>query len=249
MIDRRSAVPIYYQLKQILLEWLRTAEDGSERPDQAGRVPFLTEEELVQRFHISRAPVRQALKELVDEGYLYRERSKGTFRVPGAIRNASSRLGGLVHHLRQQGLEPQSQVSEVGRIEPPEQVRQLLKAASGVTMFGLTRLILLDGKPLARVRTYLDVPETFQPGKEDLEQAGTVFVLLERDLGMSMPRGEQQIWATGAAKDEAHLLRISERDPILVTTTTMYTREGDVGGWSRSIHRADDYKYVFTVTR
>lgn len=48
----------------------------------------MTEEALITCFHVSRAPVRQALKELGDEGYVYRERAKGTFRerVTTAVR-------------------------------------------------------------------------------------------------------------------------------------------------------------------
>ena len=246
-IDRSSAVPIYHQLKQILLEELRAADDAQEQ--EAEPVPFLTEEALIRRFHISRAPVRQALKELVDEGYLYRERSKGTFRVPGPVRNASGRLGGLVHYLREQGLDPQSRVSDVGRVVAPEHVRALFALPPDGTVLGLTRLILLNDKPLARVRTYLDVPEAFQPEVRELEEAGTIFVLLERDLGITLPRGEQQIWATAATHSDARELDSKEGDPILVTTTTMHTREGRAAGWSRIIHRGDEYKYVFPVTR
>ncbi|WP_157076758.1 GntR family transcriptional regulator, partial [Halalkalibacter krulwichiae] len=65
-IDRTSPVPLYKQIKEILIAELRANMDGPLRP-------ISTEEELVLRFHVSRAPVRQALKELADEGYVYRE--------------------------------------------------------------------------------------------------------------------------------------------------------------------------------
>jgi GntR family transcriptional regulator len=57
--------------------------------------PISTEYELVERFRVSHAPVRQALKELADEGYVYRERAKGTFPVQELpVRPPGLELGG-----------------------------------------------------------------------------------------------------------------------------------------------------------
>ena len=97
-IDRSSPIPLYKQIKAILIEELQAAESETSRP-------FSTEEELVRRFHVSRAPVRQALKELTDEGYVYRERAKGTFPVQELpVRPPGLELGGLVGFLRDQGM-------------------------------------------------------------------------------------------------------------------------------------------------
>ncbi|MET3721716.1 MULTISPECIES: GntR family transcriptional regulator [unclassified Arthrobacter] len=88
----------------------------------------MTEEVLITRFHVSRAPVRQALKELVDEGYVYRERAKGTFPVQGlnVQRPATLQLGGLMGYLREQGLSPEATVHGVTRAVPPADVRKQL---------------------------------------------------------------------------------------------------------------------------
>ena len=74
-IDRSSTVPLYSQIKQILIRELQGAQNGT--------APTLTEASLIKRFHVSRAPIRQALKELVDDGYVVRQRAKGTFPVRG----------------------------------------------------------------------------------------------------------------------------------------------------------------------
>ena len=71
-IDRSSPIPIYYQLKTLIREQI---ESGVWRPGD--RIP--TEQELCRIYGISRAPVRQALKELVHEGLLIRRPGAGTF--------------------------------------------------------------------------------------------------------------------------------------------------------------------------
>lgn len=241
-IDRASHTPIYQQIKVILV---RELEEGEFK---ASKTKF-TEEALMQRFRVSRAPVRQALNELVVQGYLYRERAKGTYPTPGPVRNSSHRLGGLIQHLREQGLDPVSRVFDVARVEPPDPIRGLLALAPDRTAFGMSRLILLDDAPLVWVRTYLNVPDEFNPSIADLEEAGTVINLVERQQGISFANAEQQIWATSATKEDADALSILEGDPVLVTETTMFARQDNLVGWSRAVHQADRYKYVFSVSR
>ncbi|MBE9479941.1 MAG: extracellular solute-binding protein, partial [Chloroflexi bacterium] len=74
-IDRSLPVHLYYQLKMMIVKQI---ERGELRPGD--KVP--TEEELCERYDISRTPVRQALLELVAEGMLTRRAGRGTFVAP-----------------------------------------------------------------------------------------------------------------------------------------------------------------------
>ena len=119
-IDRSSSIPLYKQIKEILIEELQAARSETGRP-------FSTEHELVQRFHVSRAPVRQALKELADEGYVYRERAKGTFPVQELpVRPAGLELGGLVGFLREQGIDCNSKILVSIMCYPTEKLCSIL---------------------------------------------------------------------------------------------------------------------------
>ena len=73
-LDRHTPVPLYYQLKQMILAQIKdgTLQTGDMLP---------TELELCQRYGVSRQTIRQALGELVFEGYLHRHKGRGTFAV------------------------------------------------------------------------------------------------------------------------------------------------------------------------
>ncbi len=71
-IDKNSPIPIYYQLKELIMKKI---ENREYKPGD--RLP--TEQELCEIFNISRTPVRQALNELNYEGILYRRPGLGTF--------------------------------------------------------------------------------------------------------------------------------------------------------------------------
>jgi GntR family transcriptional regulator len=237
-IDRNSTVPLYSQIKQILISELQIAGRGT--------APALTEASLIKRFHVSRA-----LKAVVDEGYVVRQRAKGTFPVRGVnVRLPPAlELGGLTRYLTEQGLTPTSRVSGLERVEAPKEVREALGLESPEKLLYLQRVISVKGAPLVWTCTYLCTPPDFLPSIEELERTGTVFALIEQALGVVFTRGEQHIWASGASREEAQALEVKVGAPVLVTVTTMFTNDGQPGGWRRAVHRAEDFKYAFGLSR
>ncbi len=93
IIDRNSAIPIYYQLKQHLKSQI---EAGELRPGD--QLP--TEAELCDQLSISRAPVRQAMAELAREGLIYRRAGAGSFVAPAAATSfiQQTKLRVLAHY-------------------------------------------------------------------------------------------------------------------------------------------------------
>ena len=78
-IDSDLPIPVYFQLKTLLLEEVLEGHYG---PD--GRLP--TEHELCARHGISRTPVTRALSELAAEGVVIRHCRRGTFVNPHWVR-------------------------------------------------------------------------------------------------------------------------------------------------------------------
>jgi GntR family transcriptional regulator len=165
------------------------------------------------------------------------------------VRPPGLAFGGLVGHLREQGLQSHSEILEVGRVTPPAELNAILDLQQHEEVLVISRLIYVKGSPLALAQTYMNVPDDFDPTIQELEESESVFVLLERDQGISITRGDHEIWATGASIEEANYLDISPGDSILVVETKLYSRNDSVIGWRRAIHKANEYKYAFTVTR
>ena len=71
-INKDVPIPLYYQLKNIIKTDI---ENGTLKTGDT--IP--TEMEIMSHYNISRFTVRQAISELVNEGYMLRKTSKGTF--------------------------------------------------------------------------------------------------------------------------------------------------------------------------
>ena len=71
-VDRESPVPLYYQIKEILRQSIVTGIYSVEDK-------LLSEHELCRKWQVSRITVSRALKDLENEGLIYRDQGKGTF--------------------------------------------------------------------------------------------------------------------------------------------------------------------------
>jgi multiple sugar transport system substrate-binding protein len=71
-IDPKQPIPLYFQLKTLLLEEILEGRYGP-----GDRLP--TEHELCDQYGISRTPVSRALSELAEEGVILRHRRRGSF--------------------------------------------------------------------------------------------------------------------------------------------------------------------------
>ena len=234
-----SGTPLYRQIKEILRQEIISGVASPDRP--------LTEAKLLERFGVSRAPIRQALGELADEGYVYRKQGRGTFPVesPQIQRPAGVRAGGLQRFLSSQGLKASSSVRNVARVEPPTRIRARLSLANGEELLHFERLIFVDGVPLALAAMYMITPPDFSPSAQELEAAGAAFELLETSHGIRLESAEHEAWATTATGGQAADLDVGEGDALFALETVFYTTGGVPAGHRHALHRADDFRYRF----
>lgn len=238
-ISTDSGVPLYRQIKDIIRDEIL---NGTVKSDQS-----ITEAQLLERFGVSRAPIRQALKELTSEGFVYRKQGRGTFPVPGARveRPSSVRTGELYAYLEQAGLKPVSSVRGLGKVVPPEHVREALGLPAKEQLLHFVRLIHVAERPIAEISVYVRVPSDFQPTREELEESGSAFILLDRRYGLLLERVEHAASAIAATPEQGEALGVTEGSPMLLLESTFYIKGGVPTGWRSAIHHAEDFKYRF----
>ncbi|MCG2620917.1 GntR family transcriptional regulator [Arthrobacter sp. I2-34] len=242
-LDPSSGVPLYRQIKEILRREIAEGIVDPRRP--------MTEAQLLSRFDVSRAPIRQALQELASEGYVYRKQGKGTFPVTGARvqRPADVRSGALYQYLSDSGLHPTGKVSGIERAEPPARIRDLLGLEAHERLLHFTRLISVEDQPLVEADVYIRAPEDFSPTAAELEEQGSAFELLAKEFGIMPVRAEHEAWATAATAEQAATFGVTEGSPLLVIETIFYTTGDLPAGWRSAVHQAENFKYRFTTSR
>ncbi len=98
-IDKQSPIPIYFQI----MEQLKTQIKNGELKADA-LLP--SEREYAEQFGISRMTVRQALSNLVNEGFLYRQKGRGTFVSKLKMEQPLQGLTSFTEDMRSRGMKP-----------------------------------------------------------------------------------------------------------------------------------------------
>ena len=233
-ISRSSPVPLHHQLRHELQSQI---ERGTLRPGQ--QIPH--ERQYAAHLGISLAPVRQALLDLVRQGYLLRVRGKGTFVRDDKVVEKISLLGSFTESLRGQGLEPEITVIRAGNQAPPADVREVFEGKPR-RLFRLDRLASVAGGPVALLTAWLS-PARF-PGlaAQDFTQVA-LYATLERLYGVQMGRAMSTIEVVQAKDEEAGLLQIPPGASALQVLGTTFDQDDRATEVSRVLYRADRFKF------
>lgn len=217
MLARESPKPLYRQLKERLLKEL---ELGTRPPHS--RLP--SEREWVKKLGVSRITVRQALSELVQQGYLYTVPGKGFF--VGEQRNARELNAFLsfTASTEARGEKASSRVLEARVLRATPDVAHDLKITPGAEVVLVKRLRLANGLPMIIQRSLL--PHARCPGLlgRDLARL-SLFATLRETYKVSLVRAETTITARVADRTERKLLELPGPGVVLVADQITYTAD------------------------
>lgn len=240
MLDRRLPTPLYHQVKALLLQQI---ESGTLQPDE--RLP--TEQQLIERFGVSRITVRQALHELSTLGYIRREQGRGTFVQPRPLEQGPRDLTSFTKEMRRHGLAPSSQVLEQGIVAAAPETAAVLGIDSGAPVFRLRRLRLADGEPMGIQTACL--PMTLVPGIDgERFTDASLYDVLRHRYGLRAARAREKHAAVSVGADDAALLRVAPGTPALAAERVAHLADGRPLEHVHSIMRGDRYAIVLDLT-
>ncbi|HVB72426.1 MAG TPA: GntR family transcriptional regulator [Ktedonobacteraceae bacterium] len=218
-LERSNPLPLYYQLKEVLRQQIQAGH-------LVPHVAIPSEPELVSRYHVSRATVRQALTELVNEGLLYRQHGKGTFVCEPRAKQTVSVLTSLTTELQRRHKRPGGLLLLSELTRGSESVRQQLRLADEEQVVRLERLRAADGQFIAYELDYLPYPRSasvYQRAKEVAE--GSLYQLMASE-GLTPAIAEQTIKAGTLTAREAEMLGIPTGEAVMRLLSTVFDPTG-----------------------
>jgi GntR family transcriptional regulator len=235
-LDRQSVVPLYYQIRQSLLDQIRSEEL---KPGDA--VP--SEQAISAQFGVSRMTVRQALKSLADLGVIYSRRGKGTFVAGNKLEKSFRQVLSFTEEMAARGAKASSRVLRFRVETADESVADVLRVPVGQRLVSLKRLRLADSVPMgiewSRIPLNLcpDLRDTFDP-------KGSLYQVLSQRYGIKVAVTDEVAEAGVADPEQARLLQIPRRAPVLLFSRISYVESGKPVEYVVSVYRGDRYKIV-----
>lgn len=231
-IDKKSPIPVYYQLKNIILKKIK---DGDYK--EGNLIP--SERELSDELGISRMTVRHALNQLVTEGVLLREKGKGTFVTKSKIvqRNIMS----FSDTVQNKGLVPSTIVLNFGKIYDRHDINNILGIKEGEGLYNLKRLRLANVLPIAIEEVF--IPEIRCPRLEEHDMKSSLYQLLREEYSLTINYLDNEIEASSPTKEEKKLLGLTDAIPVLRISNISHNDAGIKLFYEKDVYRSDEYTY------
>ncbi len=234
-LSRASKVPLYYQLYEILDDQI---SEGVWQPEEM----LPTENELVNRYQLSRATVRQAFELLVNKGKVYRRRGQGTFVSKPTFEQNLNRIISFWDDMHQRGLKPGTRVLSSELIEASEDVIENLEIEAKEELASLVRLRMADDEPLSVEHSLL--VHKFCPGILEQDYANSSLrKMLADQYNIHISNAKQFIRAVPATDKLADLLDVDLNAPLLYIDRISYMDDGTPIEYLRINLRGDRYSF------
>ncbi len=242
MIDPYDAIPKYYQLAAILREKI---ENGDWEPRSA--IP--SERQLEVLYDISRTTIREAIDQLVRQGYLYREHGRGTFVSPQKLQKAMLDLTSFSEDLLRRGIQPGQIIRSLEWIVPIPKILQRLELAPATKVLRIERIRLGDGVPIGLQTSFLALKEGQEITREELEERGSLYTILQEKLRIIPSEADETLEVTLATPEEAALLQIPAGAPLLLSERVLFAQDRRPVEYVKILYRGDRYRYTVRLRR
>ncbi|MFJ8693490.1 GntR family transcriptional regulator [Streptomyces roseolilacinus] len=232
-------LPLWYQVSQSL-----RASILGRSPDASLRLP--TEEQLAAHYGVSVLTMRQALKELEEEGLISRHRRRGTFIEPGARRSAPRRLLGSIDAIVAQQSGERTTVLGHGAAKVPGELTEYFPGVAEVVTYKRLRRDVETGEPTNWAENAVLPELADRIDVADLERWPMTKVLRDA-VGVRISRITDTVEARLADPVTAGLLEVPLLSPILHYTGVAYDEDGRVVDVARIRYRGDRFSFTVTV--
>lgn len=231
-INQNSSTPLYLQLKDKLIKLILA---DVYKPEEK----FPSERELSKELNISRMTVREALKALVNEGYIYTQVGKGTYVNPIKYKQDTT-LTSFTQQMLALGLEVSSKVIESSFEPVKPDVMSKLKIKPNDLVYKLKRIRYANRKAIAIETVYISDNLCKKLDRYDFSKE-SLYAVLQKEYGIQPVFADQSIIASLANGDENRLLETNPPTAILRIKRITKTNHNAVVEYVESIYRGDSY--------
>jgi len=208
-----------------------------------------SEAKLEAYYKVSRTTVRNAIRDLVDDGYLTIVRGKGT-KVTSSVLNA--RLPNLISFteiIKQQGLKPSMPRLRVQKIFPTEEIAKKLDIGSDDEVFEIYRVRAVDDEPITVHYSYIPCKLIENFNISVLEEKQSLYRVMEEDFNIIPQMSEDNISAIPADIHIAQALNVDKGYPILKIDKVTYDQNNNIIEYGLTYYRGDRWSQAIIMRK
>lgn len=235
MIDKKSPIPVYYQLRKIIENQIKS------QVLKPGDL-IKSEKELGEEYSISRMTIRQALRELELEGLIIRERGRGTFVAPAKIEQEG--LMSFTDMALKKGMIPSTLVVSFNEIVD-NSIGEKLNLKEGEKLYQLIRIRGANNVRVAVEKVY--IPVKMVPLFNEKDLTSSLYKILNDDYDISILSSKTSFSSVTCKDELKKQLEINEDMPLLKLENIYYSPK--IVYYEESYYRSDYFKITVNLNK
>jgi len=208
-MQNNSGIPLYKQIKNWITDQITVG-----RIKEGERIPG--EYQLSRNLNVSRGTVREAIRELIEEGVLFTVHGRGTYvrkiePAPWSVNTIVS----VAESFDQANIQHSTKLLEIQKTLSSANVAAQLQIEPQSEVICLERLRLIDNEPVHLSRSFL--PASIAEKLLDIDLTDkSLYRVMDEELGIRVARVDRRIMACLADSHEVRLLQIPDISAVLV---------------------------------
>jgi GntR family transcriptional regulator len=240
-INRRSVIPLYYQVKEILRNQIN---DGEFKVREM--LPSVSE--LMETYDVSRHVVNRALAELATEGLVVSRKGVGSFVNPPRFTKQMAILGSFTRSLRAVSGNSTTRVLRQEVVQAEPKVIQALELGEEEQVVLIERVGYVNGESIALTAAYYPLSIGDFLLEENLENQ-SLYSLLAKVKGVQPYQADMLLSVTFATIEQAGVLDVKEGFPLVCNRGITCDQKGNPFEYSELSYRSDRVEFAITSFR
>jgi GntR family transcriptional regulator len=206
-----------------------------------------TENDLAKKLRVSRVTLREAMRQLREDGFIYSRRGSGTY-LSGHVKQIAGTLdlnNGLSKTLTAAGFKPGVSDYKTELIHASPYLAEKLRVKKGCGIVLLKRLRTANGKPVVYSLDHLS-PRVATIFLSIDGQIGSLFEMIEQN-GIKIGNSFAELSPENCSKELAQKLSYKAGGPILVLKQVLVDQKGSALFYGEDYFRPDCF--VFSINR
>lgn len=235
LLNSQTEQPLYKQLESKIRSEIL---GGSLSPGDK----IETEEELSEKYGVSRITVRNAVSVLVEDGFLVKRQGKGTFVCKPKIERDIIAIEGFTLACEVNGTRAGSKTISIAEVDPTIMEMENLGLSENDKLIELRR-IRYTGNEALSIEISAMVPK-YKNLLSFTKMDTSLYKWIEENYGDIATTSKKTIEVTFATQEEAELLSIPFGSALFLIKGFVYDQDGKPMHKSVQLINADRYKFL-----
>jgi DNA-binding GntR family transcriptional regulator len=240
VINKYSNVPMYSQLKNLIIKKIESGEYPGE-----SKIP--SEQEFCEHYDISRPTVRQAISELTNNGYLYKEKGKGTFVAKTKSKVDIKNFTGFTDSILDSQNPGQHDILSLRTVKLSEMpfLENAFGSQNSQQTFAEVKFVTAEKNSILSLNSSYIPLALFPEIIDDIKAKKPSYDILRGKYPLLPVKTKSSLEIVYTDQSEAQYLQVQTGHPLIKVENLLYSKSGQAVEFIIAKYRADKCQLVF----